>query len=126
MELFRGIRSQLTELVGGLGDQDLAPMSLGLSHSLSRYKLKFSPDKVGLCLKAILLPLCCNIDAAGKGSSLSEEAIGLSFANFKRTGKDLKLAGRKMKRSKWARYGCFGRNGSIAIICLDKQHTFDV
>ncbi|GFY90628.1 NOP56-like pre RNA processing ribonucleoprotein [Actinidia rufa] len=25
---------------------DLAPMSLGLSHSLSRYKLKFSPDKV--------------------------------------------------------------------------------
>ena len=23
-------------------------MSLGLSHSLSRYKLKFSPDKVGL------------------------------------------------------------------------------
>ena len=22
-------------------------MSLGLSHSLSRYKLKFSPDKVG-------------------------------------------------------------------------------
>ncbi|KAG5538401.1 hypothetical protein RHGRI_019096 [Rhododendron griersonianum] len=26
--------------------QDLAPMSLGLSHSLSQYKLKFSPDKV--------------------------------------------------------------------------------
>lgn len=53
MELFRGIRSQLSELVGGLGEQDLAPMSLGLSHSLSRYKLKFSPDKVGplnLCL----------------------------------------------------------------------------
>lgn len=24
----------------------MAPMSLGLSHSLSRYKLKFSPDKV--------------------------------------------------------------------------------
>ena len=30
----------------GLGAQDLTPMSLGLSHSLSRYKLKFSPDKV--------------------------------------------------------------------------------
>jgi hypothetical protein len=57
MELFRGIRSQLTELVGGLGDQDLAPMSLGLSHSLSRYKLKFSPDKVGLSLGALLI-LC--------------------------------------------------------------------
>ncbi|PIA44571.1 hypothetical protein AQUCO_01700279v1 [Aquilegia coerulea] len=46
MELMRGVRSQLTELISGLGGQDLAPMSLGLSHSLSRYKLKFSPDKV--------------------------------------------------------------------------------
>jgi len=26
----------------------LTPMSLGLSHSLSRYKLKFSPDKVNM------------------------------------------------------------------------------
>ncbi|EHA8592543.1 putative nucleolar protein 5-2 [Cocos nucifera] len=46
MELMRGLRSQLTELISGLAVQDLAPMSLGLSHSLSRYKLKFSPDKV--------------------------------------------------------------------------------
>uniref|UniRef100_A0A2P2M332 Uncharacterized protein MANES_14G155400 n=1 Tax=Rhizophora mucronata TaxID=61149 RepID=A0A2P2M332_RHIMU len=46
MELMRGLRSQLTELISGLATQDLAPMSLGLSHSLSRYKLKFSPDKV--------------------------------------------------------------------------------
>lgn len=46
MELMRGVRSQLTELIAGLAVQDLAPMSLGLSHSLSRYKLKFSPDKV--------------------------------------------------------------------------------
>ncbi|XP_074294816.1 putative nucleolar protein 5-2 [Silene latifolia] len=46
MELMRGIRFQLTELISGLGPQDLAPMSLGLSHSLSRYKLKFSPEKV--------------------------------------------------------------------------------
>ncbi|KAJ8751062.1 hypothetical protein K2173_016243 [Erythroxylum novogranatense] len=46
MELMRGLRSQLTELISGLPSQDLAPMSLGLSHSLSRYKLKFSPDKV--------------------------------------------------------------------------------
>ncbi|KAB5529390.1 hypothetical protein DKX38_019471 [Salix brachista] len=46
MELMRGVRSQLTELIAGLATQDLAPMSLGLSHSLSRYKLKFSPDKV--------------------------------------------------------------------------------
>ncbi|TYJ02050.1 hypothetical protein E1A91_A13G198500v1 [Gossypium mustelinum] len=46
MELLRGVRTQLTELISGLGAQDLAPMSLGLSHSLSRYKLKFSADKV--------------------------------------------------------------------------------
>lgn len=50
MELMRGVRSQLTELISGLASQDLAPMSLGLSHSLSRYKLKFSPDKV-ICYK---------------------------------------------------------------------------
>jgi hypothetical protein len=32
-----------SDLAGGA---DLKPMSLGLSHSLSRYKLKFSPEKV--------------------------------------------------------------------------------
>jgi nucleolar protein 58 len=46
MELMRGVRYQLSELISGLAVQDMAPMSLGLSHSLSRYKLKFSADKV--------------------------------------------------------------------------------
>uniref|UniRef100_A0A453ARP4 Nucleolar protein 58 n=1 Tax=Aegilops tauschii subsp. strangulata TaxID=200361 RepID=A0A453ARP4_AEGTS len=46
MELMRGLRNQLTELMSGLAEHDLGPMSLGLSHSLSRYKLKFSPEKV--------------------------------------------------------------------------------
>ncbi|PWA98056.1 nop domain, NOP5, NOSIC [Artemisia annua] len=46
MELMRGVRSQLTELITGLGPEDLAPMSLGLSHSLCRHTLKFSADKV--------------------------------------------------------------------------------
>ncbi|XVF19126.1 hypothetical protein REPUB_Repub11eG0082600 [Reevesia pubescens] len=46
MELLRSVRTQLTELISGLGARDLAPMSLGLSHSLSRYKLKFSADRV--------------------------------------------------------------------------------
>lgn len=36
-ELFHGIRSQLTALLDGLDQKDLATMSLGLSHSLSRY-----------------------------------------------------------------------------------------
>lgn len=46
LELSRGLRNQLEGLLGGLAAADLRPMSLGLSHSLSRYKLKFSPDKV--------------------------------------------------------------------------------
>ena len=57
-ELFRGIRCHLDELMedggedSGDGDgpaisgSDLTAMRLGLSHSLSRYKLKFSADKV--------------------------------------------------------------------------------
>lgn len=46
MELTRGIRSQLEGLIVSLERQTMTQMSLGLSHSLSRYKLKFSPDKV--------------------------------------------------------------------------------
>jgi len=46
LELARGVRNQLNGLVSSLAGHDLTPMSLGLSHSLSRYKLKFSPDKV--------------------------------------------------------------------------------
>jgi len=30
----------------GLPERDMTAMALGLAHSLSRYKLKFSPDKV--------------------------------------------------------------------------------
>ncbi|KAF7792118.1 hypothetical protein EIP86_003148 [Pleurotus ostreatoroseus] len=45
-DMFRGIRTQLAALLDGLDPKDLATMSLGLSHSLSRFKLKFSPDKV--------------------------------------------------------------------------------
>ena len=46
MELLRGVRSQLTELLSGLDDNDLAPVSLELSHILARYKLKLTSDKV--------------------------------------------------------------------------------
>lgn len=45
-ELFRGIRNQLSNLITGLEDNHLRAMQLGLGHSLSRYKLKFTPDKV--------------------------------------------------------------------------------
>ncbi|KAI9432034.1 Nop-domain-containing protein [Russula earlei] len=56
LDLFRGIRSQLGALLNGLDPKDLATMSLGLSHSLSRFKLKFSPDKVDtMVIQAIAL-----------------------------------------------------------------------
>ncbi|GAB5032100.1 nucleolar protein nop5 [Nannochloropsis oceanica] len=45
-ELFRGVRTQLDTLLTGLSESNMKQMQLGLSHSLSRYKLKFSADKV--------------------------------------------------------------------------------
>eukprot|EP01120_Amphizonella_sp_Union-15-10_P013234 TRINITY_DN6120_c0_g1_i1.p1 TRINITY_DN6120_c0_g1~~TRINITY_DN6120_c0_g1_i1.p1 ORF type:complete len:480 (-),score=102.93 TRINITY_DN6120_c0_g1_i1:97-1536(-) len=46
-ELMRGIRSLLPNLLGeNIKESDLNTMALGLAHSLGRYKLKFSPDKV--------------------------------------------------------------------------------
>ena len=45
-ELMRGIRYQMTSLIDGLEEAQLRAMQLGLGHTLSRYKLKFSPDKV--------------------------------------------------------------------------------
>lgn len=45
-ELMRCIRSQVDSLISGLTKKEVTAMSLGLAHSLSRYKLKFSPDKV--------------------------------------------------------------------------------
>ena len=55
-ELFRGIRSQISSLISGVREQDMTAMALGLSHSLSRYKLKFSPDKVDtMVVQAIAL-----------------------------------------------------------------------
>jgi len=45
-ELMRCIRSQISGLISGLPDKEMSAMELGLAHSLSRYKLKFSPDKI--------------------------------------------------------------------------------
>lgn len=51
LELFRGIRTYMDELLESSTEAaptgaDIRAMQLGLSHSLSRYKLKFSADKV--------------------------------------------------------------------------------
>ena len=45
-ELLRCIRFQMSELLSGLDEKELKSMSLGLSHSMSRYKLSFSSEKV--------------------------------------------------------------------------------
>ncbi|WOO84915.1 Nucleolar protein 58 [Vanrija pseudolonga] len=55
-ELYRGIRQQLSSLLGGIDQKDLNTMALGLGHSLSRFKLKFSTDKVDtMVIQAIAL-----------------------------------------------------------------------
>ncbi|KZP00037.1 Nop-domain-containing protein [Calocera viscosa TUFC12733] len=56
LDLDRGIRGQLVSLLDGLTQEDLQSFSLGVGHSMSRYKLKFSPDKVDtMVVQAIAL-----------------------------------------------------------------------
>ncbi|KAI5283988.1 Nucleolar protein 58 [Ascosphaera aggregata] len=55
-DLFRAIRTHLPEIIPGLLPDDVKAMSLGLSHSLARHKLKFSPDKIDtMIVQAIAL-----------------------------------------------------------------------
>ncbi|KAL8726246.1 MAG: hypothetical protein Q9166_006834 [cf. Caloplaca sp. 2 TL-2023] len=55
-DLYRSIRNHLSSLIPALVPEKLSTMSLGLSHSLSRHKLKFSPDKVDtMIIQAIAL-----------------------------------------------------------------------
>eukprot|EP00919_Chromeraceae_sp_WS-2016_P021566 GHVR01050930.1.p1 GENE.GHVR01050930.1~~GHVR01050930.1.p1 ORF type:complete len:494 (+),score=106.68 GHVR01050930.1:102-1583(+) len=55
-ELIRGIREHFCDLVDGLEKKDLGIMSLSLAHTLNRFKLKFSPDKVDtMVIQAISL-----------------------------------------------------------------------
>ncbi len=49
-EIYRGIREHLAELIPGIQADNFKTMSLGLSHSLSRHKLKFSADKVDIMI----------------------------------------------------------------------------
>ncbi|KAL9008223.1 MAG: hypothetical protein Q9173_006633 [Seirophora scorigena] len=55
-DLYRSIRNHLSSLIPALVPDKINTMSLGLSHSLSRHKLKFSPDKVDtMIIQAIAL-----------------------------------------------------------------------
>merc|ERR1719311_1519322 len=42
----RGLRNQMENLIDAASGAEMKSMAIGLAHSLSRYKLKFSPDKV--------------------------------------------------------------------------------
>jgi nucleolar protein 58 len=55
-DVFRAVRNHLSSLIPDLAPSDVSQMSLGLSHSISRHKLKFSPDKVDtMIIQAIAL-----------------------------------------------------------------------
>ncbi|KAG9231067.1 putative nucleolar protein 58 [Amylocarpus encephaloides] len=49
-DVYRAIREHLPSLIPGLAPENISTMALGLSHSLSRHKLKFSPDKVDVMI----------------------------------------------------------------------------
>ncbi|KAH6684869.1 nucleolar protein NOP58 [Plectosphaerella plurivora] len=56
MDLFRAVRENLSSLIPGLAEETVDRMALGLSHSISRHKLKFSADKVdAMVVQAIKL-----------------------------------------------------------------------
>lgn len=50
MLLWRGIREQMCNLVEGLTEKEAHTMALGLSHTMNRFKLKFSPEKVDIMI----------------------------------------------------------------------------
>lgn len=55
-ELMRGIRTQIDSLLTQVSKKEMTAMALGLAHSISRYKLKFSPDKVDtMVIQAVCL-----------------------------------------------------------------------
>lgn len=56
MDVFRGLREHLPSLIPGLAQENIDRMALGLSHSISRHKLKFSVDKIdSMIIQAIKL-----------------------------------------------------------------------
>lgn len=50
LDLYRAVREYIHELVPQLAPEDSKTMSLGLSHSLARHKLKFSADKIDVMI----------------------------------------------------------------------------
>ena len=57
-QLTRGLRNQIESLVEAASASEMKSMAIGLAHSLSRYKLKFSPDKVDTMIVQVRSPPC--------------------------------------------------------------------
>ena len=55
-QLTRGLRNQIESLVEAASASEMKSMAIGLAHSLSRYKLKFSPDKVDTMIVQVRSP----------------------------------------------------------------------
>jgi len=49
-EILRGVNTYLSSLLEDVSESDMTALELGLAHSFSRYKLKFSADKVDLMI----------------------------------------------------------------------------
>ena len=71
----RCIRSQADSLMGGLPKQEMMAMALGLAHSLSRYKLKFSPDKID----TMIVQVCALLNALFHPILIVNFCIGCFF-----------------------------------------------
>lgn len=56
-DLMRLIRGQMESLIK-VPEKEISAMRIGLAHSLSRYKLKFSPDKVD----TMIVQAICNFN----------------------------------------------------------------
>ncbi|KFH00481.1 putative nucleolar protein 5, partial [Toxoplasma gondii VAND] len=55
-EIIRGIKEQLSNLLDGLSAKDRQQMAMSLAHSLNRFKLKFSPEKLDtMIIQAVAL-----------------------------------------------------------------------
>lgn len=115
-DLYRGIRQQLASLLGGVEQKDLNTMSLGLGHSMSRFKLKFSTDKVDtMVIQAIAL-----LDDLDKEINIYSMRVKVSRTRLvllhELTSGMVRLAfprdGQDYRRQFGLRQGCQG-NGSV-------------
>ncbi|EDO06554.1 putative Nnucleolar protein 58 [Babesia bovis T2Bo] len=98
LEIARGLKGQFFELVSGISESDARSMSLSLSHSLARFKLKFSPDKVDIMVvQAIGLLDDLDREANNFGMRL-KEWYGWHFPELSHIVPDMTLYSRAVRQ----------------------------